>query len=486
MQRMLMLLSILLILIPLASASADEVTERHGFGLESGFMKLTGGEFGFSNWDQSVGIHYRYGLKPNWTLQAGLHYGQVHPTGDMEGTETVPFANRDEILTMVTQPSLDLLYHFTPEEKWSAYAGAGLGVAFVDVRDTRNEMGTGNFFGPGGIQPMGYNEDGELEELETTNFTASLLAGVEYFVTPDLVVGAGARYGWMAGGGLDNIGLSSPRVYDDAAFVDANDGVFDISLGFTWFFGSNDSDRDGIPNKLDACPKLAEDFDGFEDEDGCPEDDNDLDGIADADDRCPNEAEDMDGFQDSDGCPDLDNDGDMIPDRTDRCPDEAEDMDGFQDRDGCPDPDNDGDGVLDAADNCPRTPRGVEVDAHGCPIVEEIRDALTLTGVTFNSGSADLAPESMAVLDRVGESLIAWPEVKIEVQGHSDSRGNDQMNLELSQARAETVASYLVGLGVDSSRITARGYGETMFIAENDTKAGRAANRRVEIHRVDR
>ena len=92
----------------------------------------------------------------------------------------------------------------------------------------------------------------------------------------------------------------------------------------------------------------------------------------------------------------------------------------------------------------------------------------------------------MAVLDRVGESLIAWPEVKIEVQGHSDSRGNDQMNLELSQARAETVASYLVGLGVESSRITARGYGETMFIAENDTKAGRAANRRVEIHRVDR
>ena len=118
-----------------------------------------------------------------------------------------------------------------------------------------------------------------------------------------------------------------------------------------------DLDRDTIPDKFDKCPGQREDFDGFEDEDGCPEMDNDLDRIPDVYDQCPDEKEDIDGFQDEDGCPDLDNDMDGIPDRLDACPNQAEDMDGFEDLGGCPDPDNDGDGILDV-NAAPTSPSG--------------------------------------------------------------------------------------------------------------------------------
>ncbi len=130
-----------------------------------------------------------------------------------------------------------------------------------------------------------------------------------------------------------------------------------------------DRDKDGIPNKFDVCINIPEDHDGFEDQDGCPEDDNDGDGIFDINDSCPNDPEDFDTFQDSDGCPDNDNDQDGIWDAQDACPMDPEDLDGFQDMDGCPDPDNDSDGILDPQDACPMVAETVNgfQDEDGCP-----------------------------------------------------------------------------------------------------------------------
>jgi outer membrane protein OmpA-like peptidoglycan-associated protein len=132
---------------------------------------------------------------------------------------------------------------------------------------------------------------------------------------------------------------------------------------------SLDRDGDGIPNKFDQCINIPEDLDGFEDEDGCPEDDNDKDGLKDPVDSCPNDPEDFDNFEDEDGCPDRDNDKDGIMDPTDACPNNAEDLDGFQDLDGCPDPDNDGDRILDPVDACPNAAETVNgfQDQDGCP-----------------------------------------------------------------------------------------------------------------------
>lgn len=141
-------------------------------------------------------------------------------------------------------------------------------------------------------------------------------------------------------------------------------------LGVTYNSVSNDRDGDGFPDNKDACPDAAEDMDGFEDGDGCPELDNDQDGLPDEADKCKDAAEDVDGFEDKDGCPDPDNDQDGIPDVSDRCPNEPESKNGFEDEDGCPDvKDTDADGVPDDRDQCVDEPEDTDgfEDTDGCP-----------------------------------------------------------------------------------------------------------------------
>jgi len=284
-----------------------------------------------------------------------------------------------------------------------------------------------------------------------------------------------------------------------------------IAVGWSLPSIPQDADGDGITDDKDKCPQEAEDKDGFEDDDGCPDKDNDKDGvfdfadkcpddpalcdgcpprdkdgdgIADKKDKCPDMAEDIDGFEDEDGCPDFDNDRDEIPDAHDKCPNDKEDFDRFADEDGCPDDDNDNDGVPDQWDQCPD--RFGSKDNNGCPKAKQIeRGRLILKGVQFETGTATLTPNSYIILNEVLESLREWPEVKIEVRGYTDSIGSDQVNLRLSQARAESVAEYLVGKGIDRARVTPIGMGEADPIADNTTAAGRAKNRRVEIHRTD-
>jgi outer membrane protein OmpA-like peptidoglycan-associated protein len=244
-----------------------------------------------------------------------------------------------------------------------------------------------------------------------------------------------------------------------------------------------DRDGDGITDDKDKCPDEPEDKDGFQDEDGCPDPDNDFDGIPDKDDKCPMEPEDKDGFQDEDGCPDPDNDGDGLADAVDQCPNEPEDKDGFEDDDGCPDPDNDKDGILDKDDKCPNEP-GVPPD--GCPqkyklvVVTEKKIELKQT-VFFDFNKATIKPVSYALLDDVAQALKDNPKIKVEVQGHTDSVGDDNFNLKLSQKRAESVRNYLIKKGISSDRMDPKGYGENVPIADNRTKEGRDQNRRVEF-----
>ncbi|MDB9744125.1 thrombospondin type 3 repeat-containing protein [Fibrobacterales bacterium] len=139
-----------------------------------------------------------------------------------------------------------------------------------------------------------------------------------------------------------------------------------------------DNDGDGIKDEFDNCPFNAEDFDLFEDSDGCPEVDNDNDQIFDSKDKCPNNPEDYDNFEDFDGCPDLDNDNDSIPDNFDKCMFDKEDKDGYRDLDGCPDFDNDLDGVPDSLDNCPLSKEDMDhfQDEDGCPDFDNDQDGI--------------------------------------------------------------------------------------------------------------
>jgi len=218
---------------------------------------------------------------------------------------------------------------------------------------------------------------------------------------------------------------------------------------------------------------------------GRPPRDSDGDGVPDKRDKCPNTPKGA--IVDADGCP-KDSDGDGVPDGIDRCPDTPKGV--IVDEHGCP-KDSDGDGVPDGIDRCPDTPRGAKVDAHGCPeapkaapLFEPGQKALVLEGVSFDSDKATLLPASQVVLDRVAASLAAWPDVRVEVAGFTDSTNTVKHNAKLSQRRAEAVRDYLTSKGVAPGRLVAKGYGESNPIADNKTKEGRAKNRRVELRRL--
>jgi OOP family OmpA-OmpF porin len=140
-----------------------------------------------------------------------------------------------------------------------------------------------------------------------------------------------------------------------------------------------------------------------------------------------------------------------------------------------PPADSDQDGVPDARDRCPGTPRGVAVDADGCPQ----KGSITLEGVSFEHDSAELTADSRPVLARVAADLKKYPRLRVELQGHTDSTGSDAYNLKLSERRAQAVRDFLISQGVSSSQLEARGYGESQPIASNATPEGRAQNRRV-------
>jgi len=170
-----------------------------------------------------------------------------------------------------------------------------------------------------------------------------------------------------------------------------------------------------------------------------------------------------------------DADGDGVTDDKDRCP--TTPAGAKVDANGC-ELDSDGDGVVDSKDACPGTPRGTKVDANGCEVMKK---AISLSGILFHTDSAELRSESIAVLDATADTLNANAGVNVEIAGHTDAQGDAAYNQGLSQRRAESVRSYLISKGVNGSRLSSAGYGETQPVADNSTAEGRAQNRRVEL-----
>jgi outer membrane protein OmpA-like peptidoglycan-associated protein len=252
-----------------------------------------------------------------------------------------------------------------------------------------------------------------------------------------------------------------------------------------------DRDGDGYLAPQDECPDEPEIFRGFEDLDGCPDDpDTDGDGLRDSVDPCPIRAEDIDQYLDSDGCPDVDNDYDGVPDTTDKCPMEPEDPDGYEDADGCPDNDNDGDTVEDIKDRCPNSPGQTEKDPLGCTIKPQLVvvtdcEVKITQQIHFAYNTDVVKVESYPILDAVLEVLQKNESIKLEIQGHTDSRGSDEYNKQLSDRRAASVRKYLVSRGIPPTRLESKGYGEERPIVDNDTDENRALNRRVQFIRTE-
>lgn len=190
-------------------------------------------------------------------------------------------------------------------------------------------------------------------------------------------------------------------------------------------------------------------------------------------DNCPEEAEDFDGFQDDDGCPDPDNDRDGLCDPwveakgmlsnfahickgVDLCPEQAETMNEYKDDDGCP-------------DEVPQPPKKVFV----------------LEGVNFESGKATITQDSYISLMKVVDIMETFTEATFKIVGHTDNVGNKEKNKQLSADRAAAVKNFLVEKGINESRIETEGMGDTQPVATNKTPEGRAQNRRIEFIRTD-
>ena len=229
-----------------------------------------------------------------------------------------------------------------------------------------------------------------------------------------------------------------------------------------------DTDGDGVPDATDKCPTVA----GLASMNGCP--DTDGDGITDADDKCATVA----GLAKYQGCPIPDTDGDGINDEDDKCIT----VKGLARYQGCPIPDTDGDGVNDEEDKC-KDVKGTAAN-QGCPeiskaVVDKINYAAK--NVFFETGSFKLLPKSNAALNEVVALLKSDESLMIDVSGHTDSKGDEAKNQLLSENRAKSVKDYLVSKGIAESRLQSAGYGQTKPVADNNTAAGRAQNRRTEL-----
>lgn len=346
-------------------------------------------------------------------------------------------------------------------------------------------------FGSGGQRGGNISGDGDLYTLR---------GGLEWLFSQQ------SKYNWFLAGGLgamhvdmDNGGPEFTRpmlsvgvgqaweVGANDAFrweiradqsVGGNDSLSGSSLtnvqallGYSWGLGAPlDTDGDGVIDRHDQCPNTPK---GAKvDAKGCPID-SDGDGVFDGIDQCPGTPPGV--KVDSKGCP-LDSDGDGVTDDKDKCPNTP--MGEKVNADGCP-LDTDGDGIVDSADACPTV---YAKTADGCPPPPPpAPKTLTLEGVNFDNDKATLRPEAMVILDQAAETLKEWGDVKVEVAGHTDSSASDAYNLQLSERRANAVRDYLISKGVAAERLTAKGYGESMPVADNSTAEGRFKNRRVEL-----
>ncbi len=457
------LVIIVAIVILSGNVLADEIRGKGYLGIKGGLAAYAG-DIGGNKFASYYDFNTGYWITDYLAL--GFNYGK----GFLSASENLNSGER-YFKTWLWNYTFLLKYKFLPKNLLNPYITAGYSIIDINPKG-RNGLRLPNR---------------RAEVYEKINYAIPLGIGFSYFIYEYLAVDFEAIYHYSGTDYLDDLDTGS-----------RNDGWTTTALGLAFHFGkAKDTDKDGIPDKQDADPLHAEDFDGFRDEDGAPDPDNDGDGILDIWDKEPLKAEDTDGYRDKDGVPDPDNDGDGIPDVDDKCPGDdtnlntKEDFDGFQDDDGCPDPDNDGDGILDADDQCPDE---AEVfndyeDDDGCPdekpeMAVEKGEAIVLEGITFASGSANLTASSRNTLDKVYRTLKENPEIVVEIRGYTDNIGNYEYNVRLSKQRADAVKTYLFQKGIDAYRIPTKGFGPADPIAPNTTPEGRAKNRRIEFFRI--
>ncbi|NND61527.1 MAG: OmpA family protein, partial [Gammaproteobacteria bacterium] len=358
----------------------------------------------------------------------------------------------------------------------------GFGQAVAPYWDFEISLFTANWDGFDETDQHGLNLDAHLlfNPDRSAKFSPYIIMGTGFMNSlkqrapdsSDMILSLGAGMDWRL---TEKVAFrTDARVRRDFSPASMNLDDVIVNAGFRMALGEpaappvGDSDGDGVNDDLDRCPNTP--MGVAVNSVGC-ELDSDGDGVADRMDKCPDTR--RGASVDSKGCEIVrDSDGDGVADNRDRCPKTPRGA--KVDANGCQF-DSDGDGVVDRLDRCPDTPAGTRVNSRGCPLQQEFR----LEGVFFEFDSAQLRDGAETRLDEAVQTLRMNGDLKIEVAGHTDSIGAASYNQSLSQRRAESVRDYLVAKGIDASRLTAKGYGESQPIASNDTRESRARNRRV-------
>ncbi len=403
-----------------------------------------------------------------WTLEAAGSYATTHglKRNGSDGSDV-----------KVLNTSLSLMAQLTPENQLGAlYLLGGMGYTRFDSDAAASDYHFGVLEAAAGWRKT-MNEHWSLR-LEARNLLN----------LPKRNYGSANKADQQFWGGLSYDFGGKPKDTDGDGVYDKKDKCPDTPKGATVDATGcpSDADGDGVWNGIDQCPNTPKG--ATVDAKGCPMD-SDGDGVFDGIDQCPDTPKGA--TVDAKGCP-MDSDGDGVSDGIDQCPNTPKGA--TVDAKGCP-TDADGDGVFDGLDQCPSTPAGLKVDVNGCPIeVTEKETELFDTGmirlqnVNFETGKADLLPESFSALDQVGVILSKWPQLKIEIGGHTDSRGTDKKNQVLSEARAQSVKDYLTGhfAGIAADQLTVKGYGESKPLVRDTNALNMAKNRRVEFKVLNR
>lgn len=509
------------------TVSAQEQDTLQAQGLSSAKFGLTfkklfldyqttnGGNFSyFGRYTSGYELGFNYRIQPNLVLYAPLRFGVIDDYTN-EG-----FTVEEHISTVSVDGQIH--YNLSPDSKiFQPGVFAGIGAVM--------ELGNGvNIQIPVGIKlSFPFTQKATIDWQ--SEFRKSFEEGKSNFQH-----GLGFTY-WIGAKSMEKEKEMSDKEKRSTKDSDG-DGVPDeLDLcphvpGSPEHFGCPDSDGDGIHDLVDKCPTIF----GLEEFDGCP--DSDGDGIPDNKDECPN----MPGPIANNGCPEVDSDGDGIPDRIDDCPDvkgppstngcpdadgdgvpdyvdQCPDVPGTMENNGCPEKkvnDRDGDGIPDHLDACPLQPGPAKFNGcpdtdgdgipdtdddcpyaagpasnKGCPeIKKEDKDLLELAmrAVQFDLGKATLKTESFRILDQIANILMRYDDYNLSISGHTDNTGDALSNQKLSESRAKSCYDYLISKGLSPSRLSYAGYGEAVPIADNQSTAGRALNRRVEFTLVPR
>jgi outer membrane protein OmpA-like peptidoglycan-associated protein len=369
-------------------------------------------------------IHVGRHMSEHYTLEGLFGYSNIH------GYPGYPDQADMDI-------SANLLAFYDRDAGFAPYALVGLGYLGTDYKPGSSESRPSGTAGLGFVWTFGRGIYSLRSEVRTRHAYKS---GSNFH---DWLASVGVQYNFGAAGRA-----KSTRTYSD-------------------------SDRDGVLDIWDECPQTPPGTDVGAN--GCPlrdrAPDSDGDGVPDVRDVCPATPPGVPVTPS--GCS-LDSDNDGVTSDKDRCPSTSPGA--VVDEFGCA-RDDDNDGVPDHVDRCPNTVPGSRVDVSGCAI----QDIIRLPGVNFQTGANIILPGAEPVLQAAAATLNLYPDVQVEVAGHTDSVGEESRNLELSEQRAETVRQLLIRFGVAEDRLTAVGYGESQPIQDNVTSVGRAANRRVEL-----